>query len=137
MIFIDTGHLVALLNPRDALHDRASAWSGFLRGRRLLVTEYVVIEAVNFFRAPGRRNRAEAIVRLLRNTPAVEFVNAGAEWFDAGWKLFRTRPDKEWSLTDCISFCVMEERGIREALAHDEHFEQAGFVALLRRSPSP
>lgn len=52
--------------------------------------------------------------------------------FDAGVRLYRERPDKDWSLTDCISFVAMEERGIREALTGDHHFEQAGFVALLK-----
>jgi hypothetical protein len=64
-----------------------------------------------------------------------EFVHASPDLWQAGLRLHRDRPDKAWSLTDCISFHLMREKGITKALAHDEHFEQAGFVALLRRDP--
>ena len=62
-------------------------------------------------------------------------VAASPDLFDAGFALHRARPDKDWSLTDCISIHVMREKQIREALAYDEHFEQAGYVSLLRRNP--
>jgi predicted nucleic acid-binding protein len=52
--------------------------------------------------------------------------------YDAGIELYRLRPDKDWSLTDCISFVVMAKRGISAALPADRHFEQAGFTALLK-----
>ena len=57
---------------------------------------------------------------------------ADSFYFDEGVRLYVARPDKDWSLTDCISFVVMRERGITEALTGDRHFEQAGFVALLK-----
>ena len=62
-------------------------------------------------------------------------VFASADLFDAGMTLHRDRPDKQWSLTDCISFIVMEHRQLDRALTPDHHFEQAGFKALLRRDP--
>jgi len=49
-----------------------------------------------------------------------------------GIKLFHDRQDKEWSLTDCISFIVMQRESLTDALTGDHHFEQAGFVALLK-----
>jgi len=62
----------------------------------------------------------------------LDIVPASAELFQRGIALFRLRPDKEWSLTDCISFVVMAEKGISEALTSDRHFEQAGFKVLLK-----
>jgi predicted nucleic acid-binding protein len=54
--------------------------------------------------------------------------------WDEAFRLYRDRPDKQWSLCDCISFVVMQSRGLREALSADEHFQQAGFRALLREN---
>jgi predicted nucleic acid-binding protein len=68
----------------------------------------------------------------VRADPYYVMVPASQELLDRGVTLYRQRPDKDWSLTDCISFVVMRERGITEALTADHHFEQAGFVALLR-----
>ncbi len=58
---------------------------------------------------------------------------ATMEWFERGLELYERRPDKEWSVTDCISFAVMTERGVSEALTNDRHFEQAGFQILLKK----
>lgn len=74
---------------------------------------------------------AEFLGALLSD-PAVEIIPPSSGLFERGLRLFRERPDKGWSLTDCISFVVMEERGIRDALTGDHHFEQAGFAALLK-----
>lgn len=69
---------------------------------------------------------------MLRSEPLITIAPLDMETFDAGVELYRARPDKDWSLTDCISFVVMRERGITEALTGDRHFEQAGFKALLK-----
>ncbi len=66
----------------------------------------------------------------------MEVVPLTPELFDRGFALFRSRPDKEWGLVDCISFTLMRERGLRTALTADIHFQQAGFRALLLESPS-
>jgi len=134
VILTDAGYLIALVSARDALHERAP-WSRRLIGEQALITEYVLIEAANHLRAPMHRHRLGALVEWIRTDSRCVFVPASPELFDGGWRLFQERRDKAWSLTDCISFYVMHERGIREALAYDEHFEQAGFVALLRRDP--
>ena len=52
--------------------------------------------------------------------------------YERGWQLYRDRPDKSWSLTDCISFVVMNDMNLRDALTGDKHFEQAGYVAILK-----
>jgi uncharacterized protein len=134
MIFIDTGYLVAMINPRDALHTRAVEWSRRLR-EPTLVTQFVLIETVNSFSAPAFRKRCHEVVERLLSMPSFEVTNATPEWFELGMTFHRSRPDKEWSLTDCISFIEMRDRGITRALTYDHHFEQAGFEALLRRDP--
>jgi predicted nucleic acid-binding protein len=134
MIFLDTGYLLALFDPADELHPRAMSWSLILR-EASLVTEYVLWECVNAFSHPADRGVAHVLIEHLRSEAGYEIVAASSTLFAAGLQLHRERPDKAWSLTDCISFHVMRERDIQRALAYDEHFEQAGFVALLRHSP--
>jgi len=133
MIFVDSGFLLAVAQPADQLHKRAVAWSGHI-SEPLLVTEYVLCETVNGLSKPADRARAHRIVGMV-NDSNYTLVHASLELFAAGLKLHRDRPDKEWSLTDCISFHVMRERGVTRALAYDQHFEQAGFEALLRKDP--
>jgi predicted nucleic acid-binding protein len=135
MIFLDTGYLLALFDPADELRLRAMGWSLTLR-ESCLVTEYVLWECVNAFSHPADRSTAHVLVDYLWSEPGYEIVSASPGLFAAGLRLHRERRDKAWSLTDCISFHVMRERGIQRALAYDEHFEQAGFVALLRRPPA-
>lgn len=134
MIFLDTGYFLALFNPRDGLHDRAVAWS--IRAKEpLVLSEYVLWECVNAFSGLQERKTAHAIVQYVDVEGGAELIPASAALFRAGLALHRKRQDKEWSLTDCISFHIMQERGIRQALAFDQHFEQAGFIALLRQDP--
>jgi uncharacterized protein len=134
MILLDTGYFIALFTPDDDLHARAAAWSLHL-AEPLLVTEYILLECVNCFSRPQDRPSAHALIEHVRSDGVCEVVPASQELFEAGLRLHRDRPDKEWSLTDCISFELMAERGMNQALAYDHHFEQAGFEALLRRDP--
>lgn len=134
MSLADTGFFIALAQPRDALHARALRWSEVIAGP-VVVTEYVVFEAVNTLSAPVMRARVHLLVDQIYHSGGYELIPASAELTAAGLKLHAERPDKAWSLTDCISFLVMRDRGIRQALTHDHHFEQAGFDALLRRDP--
>ena len=134
MILADSGYLIALAKPRDALHSKAVAWSQLV-DEPLLVSEYVLWETVNFLSLLRDRSKAHPLVEQVMNVPPFVFVPASPELFAAGLRLHRERPDKEWSLTDCVSFHLMRERGLTRALAYDAHFEQAGFEALLRRDP--
>jgi len=134
MILLDTSYFLALFNSQDHLHSRTADWSKSVSDR-LLVTEYVLWECVNAFSKPEHRPAAHAIVNHVRSSVTYEVVPATSQLFEAGLRVHRERPDKEWSLTDCISFHIMRERGIKKALAYDHHFEQAGFEALLRREP--
>jgi predicted nucleic acid-binding protein len=130
-VFADTFYFLALANPKNQAHHRAVAWTLSYVGD-LVTTAWVLTEFGNHMSAP--RNRLEFVqtVRDLRGNAQVKIISAEDALFDDGLKLFENRPDKEWSLTDCISFVVMTQEGIADALTGDHHFEQAGFVALLK-----
>jgi uncharacterized protein len=129
--FADTYFYLAVLNPRDAEHQRAIAVSRQLRGR-VVTTEFILLELGDGMARPPARQAFVQFCRALRADPRVEIVPASDGLLDRGLALYAARADKEWSLTDCISFVVMQDRGITEALTGDHHFEQAGFVALLK-----
>lgn len=135
MIFVDTGYLLALLSPRDELFARAQRWAVSVR-EPLVTTEYILWELVNALSAPIDRPKVHAAIAEVRSSKSWDVVSATPDLFAEGMSFHVSRPDKDWSLTDCISFVVMQQRGLQRALAYDYHFEQAGFEALLRREPS-
>jgi predicted nucleic acid-binding protein len=136
MIFVDAGYLIALVKGRDRLHRRAKAWAHSMpKSERLLTTEYVLCEAINGLSRGLDRPKVQSLVGSIEASPLWEVVAASPVWFRQGLEMHRQYGDKEWSLTDCISFLVMRERGIVLALTQDHHFQQAGFEALLRRDP--
>jgi predicted nucleic acid-binding protein len=133
-VFADTGYWIAVLNSDDAHNRSAMMASNQLKDCRFVTSEMVLVELLNALGARGaalRRAAGDAAERL-RNDPRVLVVPQTSAQFIDALARYRTRSDKRWSLTDCASFLIMEERGIGEALAHDRHFEQAGFRALLR-----
>lgn len=134
MIFVDTGYLIALARPRDALYTRALAWSAAITEPKV-TTEYVLLEVLNFLSAVVDRQKGHTIVDSFNSAPDCEIVPASCSLWSAGKALHARRRDKEWSMTDSLSFVVMDERGITRALTHDHDFEQAGYVALLRHDP--
>jgi uncharacterized protein len=87
--------------------------------------------------APALRPVFLDLIRALESDPETEIIPPDPALFARGLDLFARRPDKAWSLTDCISFAVMSERGLTEALTGDHHFEQAGFRALRRAGRDP
>ena|SRR5687768_12177437 len=135
MVFVDTSFLVALALPRDSLHQRADRWANSIPDR-LVSTDFVVCEFVNALSEPEERPKAHRVLKWLRSQDEVLILEATRTWINSGLTLHATRPDKGWSLTDCISFEVMAASSITQALTNDHHFEQAGFEALLRRDPS-
>jgi predicted nucleic acid-binding protein len=130
-VFADTSYFLALLNPSDELHQRALQRTGELQDT-IVTTEWVLTEVGNFLRSPENRPLFVALLNDLRDAPRAQIERASGDSFDKGVALYRERKDKEWSLTDCISFVVMRENRIKQALTGDHHFEQAGFVALLK-----
>jgi len=134
MIFVDSAYLFALADDHDELHPRAMNWATTVPPP-LLTTEYVLWEMVNGFSKIVDRPKAHALLASMEHSPAWEIISAQGNLYAAGMTMHRQCHDKDWSLTDCISFIVMRERCIQRALTHDHHFEQAGFEALLRRDP--
>ncbi|HEY3324805.1 MAG TPA: PIN domain-containing protein [Planctomycetota bacterium] len=133
--FLDTFFAAALLNGRDRHHEQALAWlPRARRARRLLTTECVLIEIANTLSAIDRTAAAEYIWNLRRSSN-VQLAESKTSLIDRGLALYEARRDKEWGLTDCISFVVMEDEGLKDALTGDRHFEQAGFRALLLEQP--
>ena len=133
-VFADAGYWIALFNPRYQLHTKALTISNSLQGRTISTSQMVLTEFLNHYAALGQsfRQHAVQVVRSLQDDPDVEIVPQTEAQFTAALTLYAQRPDKEWGLTDCASFLIMQEQGITEALAHDDHFYQAGFIPLLR-----
>jgi len=132
VVFADTGYWEAVLNPKDNLHAKARAISSSLGKSRILTTEMVLDELLAALSPLPARAFAILGVETIGANPNVEVVPQTSIQFREAFDLYKKMADKEWSLTDCASFEIMKARGISEALAHDRHFEQAGFVALLR-----
>ncbi|GDZ94128.1 hypothetical protein PA905_20800 [Planktothrix agardhii CCAP 1459/11A] len=133
-VFADTGYWVALLNPKDELHQKARDISKQMDSLYILTSEMVLAEVLNDFSKRGAffRQAAIELIESLYNHTNVTVIQQSSSQFQEGLLLYKKRPDKEWSITDCVSFKIMEEYGITEALAYDKHFEQVGFIALLR-----
>jgi predicted nucleic acid-binding protein len=133
-VFADTGYWIALLNPRDDLHRKATAALHEFGLTQIVTSEMVLTEFLNSFSESGPRLRQAAVkaVESLRGTPSVVIVPQTSLLFEKGLKRYHDMADKSWSLTDCASFLIMEEIQLTAALTHDRHFAQAGFRALLR-----
>lgn len=129
-VFADTFYYLALLNPRDAAHTAALAATRRMCGG-IVTTHWVLMEVADAFASPRDRPKFLALLSQLEADPNVTIIPASADLFQRGVDLYRRRPDKDWPLTDCISFIVMKDKGITEALTADEHFKQAGFIPLL------
>ncbi len=130
-VFLDTWYLIALLRTRDALHEVAKRLSPVFVGS-LVTTDAVLIELLDSMTDPVVRPRAVGACRSLRAEPRVRIVEVTPALLDDPTSLFERRADKGWGLTDCVSFVVMERAGIRQALTADHHFEQAGFLPLMK-----
>jgi len=130
-VFADTFALIAWLNPRDSAHLQVAAYLAGFTGR-MVTTEWVLVELADALSLPEARSIAVDFLKAIRTDPLFDVVGYDPAVYRAGFGLFAARPDKAWSLTDCISFVVMREKGISEALTADRHFEQAGFVAVFR-----
>ena len=130
-VFADTFALIAWLNPRDDAHAVVSAYLDGFTGR-LVTTEWVLVELADALSAPEARLTAADFLKAVRADALFDVVGYVPTVYQAGFHLFANRPDKAWSLTDCISFGVMAERKLSDALTADQHFEQAGFRAVFR-----
>ncbi|HSI10535.1 MAG TPA: PIN domain-containing protein [Chthoniobacter sp.] len=131
--FGDAHYFLALLNPRDQDYPRAKEFSAQWKGE-IITTRWVLAEVANGLSAPPLRGVAASFLLRLENNSFVRILPSEDVQFVRGFELYRRRADKAWSLTDCISFVVMQDEKLDEALTGDRHFEQAGFKALLSAS---
>lgn len=128
-VFADTFYWIALTDPTDAAHERARQIAD-----DVVTTDEVLTEYLTFFCAAPeflRREVALAVEDILQNA-SVTVIPQSRQSFLGGLQLYRTRPDKGYSLVDCISMETMRREGLTEVLTNDRHFEQEGFCALFR-----
>jgi len=133
-VFLDTAFALALANPKDLLHERAIDLADQLEAARtqLVTTRAVLLEIGNSLAKVRYRVAGVQLLTSLETDPNVEIVPLTDDLYERALQLYEQRPDKEWGLTDCVSFVVVQDRGLTVALTPDKHFQQAGYRALLR-----
>lgn len=129
-VFADTFYFLALCNRADQAHRKSVEYSR--QNREFVVTTaWVLVELADALSRPATRNQTAAFIQSLGSLPNVRVIPASQPLFDRGLDLYAHRSDKDWSLTDCLSFVCMEDEGLNRALTGDVHFQQAGYQALL------
>ena len=133
-VFIDSSGLYALADRRDLSHARAKKCVNRLvtSGIRLVLTDYVIDESCTLAKIRAGGDAALRLLEIVERSRAFQICWIGVEYFDAVKAFFRRHIDHGYSFTDCASFVVMSELGIRDALTTDRHFAEAGFRALLK-----
>ena len=134
-VFADAFYYIALLNPKDSFHRAAVEMTRHLT-YRIVTTAWVLMEVGDALSAPSIRAHTHRFLEQVQRDSGTVIIPTGTDWFSRGLQLFGERPDKSWSLTDCVSFEVMRDRVISDALSGDHHFVQAGFKSLLADSSS-
>ena len=132
-LFADTYYFLALSNPDDAAHREAVNFSE-AADAQIITTAWVLTELGDALCLAPQRKNFLRILHILKNDPLTFVVPPTQDLFDQAVALYESRLDKDWSLTDCTSFVVMQEQGLTDALTGDHHFRQAGFTPLLANS---
>lgn len=132
-IFADSWAWIALFNRRDQFHKQAvRLWQSLLADQRLVVTsDFVWLETLNAMSAARLRAAALRGMDAVRTSKQVETIALNMDLYGQGLTLYRERPERDWSLTDCTSFAIMKDKNIAEAFTGDHHFKQSGFKILL------
>jgi predicted nucleic acid-binding protein len=135
-VFIDTSGWANLFVATEFYHEKAKLWFQEARRQKLemITTNYVVIELVALLNSPLRVPRSQLFqyVDAVRTASYINLIHIDISIDIAAWDLLKTRQDKTWSLVDSTSFVVMKQFDIQEALTTDHHFEQAGYIRLLK-----
>lgn len=133
-VFLDTAYAIALSSSTNQFHSRAVQLADQLiaAGTRIVTTQAVLLEIGNALSKQRYRSAAISLLEALDVDPTVEIIPLSEALYNDAFRLFRDRLDKEWGLVDCVSFVVMQKRGITAALTTDDHFRQMGFRPLLR-----
>ena len=134
-ILVDTAGFLALWDATDEYHGAAVRLQANLvrHRRRFLTTDYIVDETTTLLMVRHSRAAAVDFLNSVIESEALILEWIGSEYFYAAVSLFRRHEDKQWSFTDCTSFAVMQQRKIQDSFTTDQHFRQAGFVALLKQ----
>jgi len=132
--FLDTSFAIALSSITDQNHERAVRLANQIETNktRLVTTQAILLEIGNSLSKQKYRAAAIQLLESLEADPNIEVVLLTSSLYRLAFNLFKQREDKEWGLIDCISFIVMQDREISDALTADTHFQQAGFRALLK-----
>jgi predicted nucleic acid-binding protein len=135
-IFADTFYWIALANPRDEFHQSVRSKSESLSACRLVTTDEVLSELLTYFSKMGDywRETAASLVKTILDDPNIAVVPQTRVSFLHGLKFYRSRSDKDYSFTDCVSMHTMREEELTEVLTNDKHFEQEDFIAVFRDS---
>ncbi|MBF2026548.1 MAG: type II toxin-antitoxin system VapC family toxin [Oscillatoriales cyanobacterium C42_A2020_001] len=130
-LFLDTAFIQALLNPRDDYHNQAKQLFPRIRAAsEVWITEAIFAEVGNALSAFNRNGAVQFIQQCYR-TDNIKVVSVDTELLMQALALYQSRSDKTWGLTDCISFVVMQQQNLTDAVTGDRHFVQAGFRALM------
>jgi hypothetical protein len=131
-IFLDTSGFFALMDARHSAHLKARHWLGSQRGRaRPVTTEWIVGETCTLLVARKRPHLVARFLDYLEQSTALLVLNPDEGLLVSAKQLICRQAEQGYSFVDCLSFCVMKERSISQALTADEHFRKAGFSALL------
>lgn len=130
-VFMDTYGLIAWINTRDAAHQRVKSYLDSYSGS-IVTTEWVLLEFADAFSLSSAKPFAIEAIKRIHRLPMFLVIGFDSAVCQAGFDLYESRLDKDWSLTDCVSMTVMTQQGLSEALTADRHFEQAGFRAVFK-----
>ena len=133
-VFADTLYWIAIAHPKDQWKAPALEAKRELGDVIIVTTDEVLSEfATALAKAPDLRKTAVRMVRAILDNPNVKVIPQTRDGFLKGLQRYENRPDKHYSLTDCVSMNVIESKGIREVLTHDHHFQQEGFTVLIQK----
>lgn len=134
VVFVDTSAWLALVNKSDTFHLKAKEIRDTLLRNRatFVITDFIIVEIANCLSRIPFRSTAIQLISFIKASEDIEIVSIDKEIYDESWSLYCSHQDKEWGLTDCTSFVVMNHNQIKEAFSTDHHFEQAGFKIFLK-----
>jgi predicted nucleic acid-binding protein len=134
-LFLDASYAIALASESDEHHDKAVEISSIIAGKAIpMVTTRAVLLEIGNGLARRYRRAAISLLDSIEDDEDIEVITPSEELYDRALDVYRKHLDKDWGLTDCLSFVVMRDRGILNSLTADDHFRQAGFTALLLKN---
>lgn len=138
-IFLDASYAIALASKTDRHHARAVELAAWLEANQiaLVTSRAVMLEIGNALAKQRHRRSAVLLLEAIEQDARIDIVPLSEDLYSLAASLYKRHADKDWGLTDCVSFVLMRERGAQDALTTDTHFRQAGFRALLLSAGEP